>query len=80
MNWLVFWGVISVIVSLLIGVDVVKNPQSYRNIGLRFGDSCRHLWFWPRRLIDAYLYEPIHRKGHPVPEFMRGWNQRTWRH
>ncbi len=71
LQWTVLWG--AVLITILIGVDVVKNPQSYRNIGLRFGDGCRHLWFWPGRLSDAHRYTGRHRKHDAVSAFDRHW-------
>lgn len=74
-----FWMSMGIIVSSLIGVDVAKNPQSYRNVGLRIGDGCRHLWFWPGRLGDAHAYYGRHRRNDPVPSFMRHWQPpRPW--
>lgn len=78
---MIFWAGISAVATVLIGVDVTKNPQSYRNIGLRFGDGCRSLWFWPTRLSDAREYHGRHRLRDPLPEFMRCWTRppRPWR-
>lgn len=73
------WLIGSVIITSLIGVDVAKNPQSYRNIGLRFGDGCRHLWFWPGRLAGAREYHGRHRRHDPLPSFMHSWHPpRPW--
>jgi hypothetical protein len=77
MIWL--WVVIGFIVSVLIGVDVAKNPQSYRNLGLRLSDGCRSLWFWPGRLNDTLGYHGRHRRNDPLPDFMWCWQPpRPW--
>ena len=66
----------AVVLAILTGVDMAKNPQSYRNIPLRFGDACRSLYFWPSRLAGAYMYMPRHSTSDPLPEFMRSWHLR----
>lgn len=65
--------------TVLIGADVRKNPQSYRDVPLRIGDICRSLWFWPGNLVAAHTsqYKPRHRKKDlAVPDFMRSWRLR----
>lgn len=77
---MMLWAGFGIVSAALIGVDVRKNPQSYRNIGLRFGDGCRNLWFWPARLSSAHGYVGRHRFGDPIPDFMRHWQPpRPWR-
>jgi hypothetical protein len=73
------WVIVGAFASVLIGVDVRKNPQSYRNVPLRFGDTCRSLWFWPGNLVAAHAstYKPKHRKKDlAVPDYMRSWRLR----
>lgn len=69
------WG-LAAFFSILLVVDMVKNPQSWRNIPLRFGDSCRSLYFWPGRLGDAYRYTARHSKSKPIPDYMSSWHLR----
>lgn len=73
------WIVVGTLTTALIGVDVRKNPDSYRNVSLRFGDGCRSLWFWPGMLVAAHTspHKPKHRKKDlEVPDFMRSWRLR----
>lgn len=70
---MLLWGAIGLIVLILMGVDMVNNTQSYRNIGLRFGDGCRSLYFWPGRLVVASRYTGRHRRHDPVSAFDRHW-------
>lgn len=68
------WFVVATL-AVLLGVDMKKNPQSWRNIPLRFGDVCRSLYFWPGRLRDAHRYRPLHsHRNRSLPAFMATWH------
>lgn len=74
---MILWVVVGVVGALLIGVDMAKNPQSYRNIGLRISDGCRVLWFWPMHFRTARNYVPRHSLAERLntePDFMRAWH------
>lgn len=76
---MILWAAIAAVTTVLIGVDVAKNPQSYRNIGLRLSDGCRVLWFWPMHLRAVRGYVPRHSLAERLnmePEFMRTWHLR----
>lgn len=64
----------AVFLGILVGVDMVKNPQSYRNIMLRLRDGFWHCYFYPGRLAYAYVYTPRHSRSKPVPDFMSHWH------
>ena len=67
----------AVLLSVLIGVDMVKHPQSYRNIGLRISDGCRVLWFWPMHYRAVRRYVPRHslaERMNTKPSYMNTWH------
>ena len=71
------WAAVGTLILTLIGVDVAKNPQSYRNIGLRISDGCRVLWFWPMHYRAARDNVPRHSLAERLntkPDFMRTWH------
>lgn len=74
------WVVLSFVLMVLVAVDVHQHTDSYREIGLLFGDTCRAIWFWrPASLLAAYRssYRPRHAvKDLSIPEFMRSWHLR----
>lgn len=73
----ILWAAVAVVATVLIGVDVAKNPQSYRNIGLRISDGCRVLWFYPMHLRVVRHYVPRHslaERMNTLPDFMRTWH------
>lgn len=83
---MMFWVIIGIAVTVMMSVDITVNRQSYRDLGLRIGDACRSLWFWPtrfvgwlKRLAYAHEYHGHHRKNDPMPPFMRHWQSpRPW--
>jgi hypothetical protein len=69
----IFWTAIGAIVSVTMGADVVRNPQSYRDVWLRIKDGLAPRESWPKRLVNAHMYPARHRLGDPLPSFMRSW-------
>lgn len=64
----------AIFLGILIGVDMIKNPQSYRNIALRLRDSYWQCYFYPGRVLHAYAHTPRHSRSKPLPDFMRHWH------
>ena len=65
-------------------VKTIDEPRPLRDLGLWFGDLCRHLWLtpsalqtWSVRVKKVHRYRPRH--SLPVrlaasPNFMRAWH------
>lgn len=76
---MILYYALAVVIATVIGVDVTKNQQSYRNIGLRIGDASRILWFWPMHLRTVRRYVPRHslaERMNSTPGFMSSWHLR----
>jgi hypothetical protein len=62
--WTVMGIAFIVFVATVIGMDVRRNPQSYRDLGLFFGDVYWTIYFWlkmwPAAVVKAHRYEPRH--------------------